>query len=244
MAEDLKKQIADEIARIYREIESQKRLIKKSAGKKLVIETAEAKMRALHTRLAVLEMNLARHCPIDVTCYANSEPFVGRDACHRGHDQSTREGFVVLLRLRPLTLCIPRNNTRTVGFVVEQPGLRSTMPVISQKRRRRRMTFLARSRRGLQQISPYLSLLLLLVPLLLVEPLKVVALIIAGKGHWLTGTAMLVAAYAASLLVIERLFRVLKPKIMTMGWFNRLWTGFVALRERLWRRLARPQDMI
>jgi hypothetical protein len=70
------------------------------------------------------------------------------------------------------------------------------MPVISQKRRRRRMTFLARSRRGLQQISPYLCLLLLLVPLLLVEPLKVVALIIAGKGHWLTGTAMLVAAYA------------------------------------------------
>ena len=103
------------------------------------------------------------------------------------------------------------------------------------------MTFLARSRRGLQQISPYLSLLLLLVPLLLVEPLKLLALIVAGKGHWLTGTAMLVAAYAASLLVIERLFRVLKPKIMMMGWFNRLWTGFVALRERLWRRLARPQ---
>ena len=95
------------------------------------------------------------------------------------------------------------------------------------------MTFLARSRRGLQQISPYLSLLLLLVPLLLVEPLKLVALIVAGKGHWVTGTAVLVAAYAASLLVIERLFRVLKPKIMMMGWFNRLWTGFVAFRTRL-----------
>jgi hypothetical protein len=107
------------------------------------------------------------------------------------------------------------------------------MPVIAQKRRRRRMTFLARSRRGLQQINPYLSLLLLLVPLLLVEPLKLVALMVAGKGHWLAGTGMLVAAYAASLLVIERLFRVLKPKIMMMGWFNRLWTGFVALRTRL-----------
>jgi hypothetical protein len=161
-----------------------------------------------------------------------------------GMTRATREGFVVLLRLRPLTLCIPRNNTRTVGFVAEQPGLRSTMPVISQKRRRRRMTFLARSRRGLQQIGPYLSLLLLLVPLLLVEPLKLVALIVAGKGHWLAGPGMLVATYAASLLVIERLFRVLKPKIMMMGWFNRLWTGFVALRTRLWQLVARPQDMI
>src|ERR1700712_1626925 len=107
------------------------------------------------------------------------------------------------------------------------------MPVIAQKLRRRRMTFLARCRRGLQRISPYLSLLVLLVPLLLVEPLKLVALLVAGSGHWLAGAAILVGAYAASLLVIERLFRVLKPKIMMMGWFNRLWTGFVALRTRL-----------
>jgi hypothetical protein len=95
------------------------------------------------------------------------------------------------------------------------------------------MTFLARGRRALQQISPYLSLLLLLVPLLLVEPLKLVALVVVGDGHWLTGTAMLVAAYAASLLVVERLFRVLKPKLMMMIWFARLWTGFVALRTWL-----------
>jgi hypothetical protein len=107
------------------------------------------------------------------------------------------------------------------------------MPVITQKRPKRKMTFVASCRRALQQISPYMSLLLLLVPLLLVEPLKLVAIIVAGKGHWLTGTAMLVAAYAASLLVIERLFRVLKPKILMMGWFKKLWTGFVALRTKL-----------
>src|SRR3954452_19943344 len=107
------------------------------------------------------------------------------------------------------------------------------MPVIAQKRRRRRMTFLARGRRHLQRIGPYPSLLLLLLPLLLVEPLKLLALIVAGNGHWLTGTAMLVAAYAASLLVIERLFRVLKPKLMMMGWFAKLWRGCVALRTRL-----------
>ena len=95
------------------------------------------------------------------------------------------------------------------------------------------MTLLARIRRRLQKTSPYGSLVLLLIPLLLVEPLKLVAVIVAGKGHWLTGTGMLVTAYAASLLVVERLFRVLKPKLMMMGWFARLWTGFVALRTRL-----------
>jgi hypothetical protein len=95
------------------------------------------------------------------------------------------------------------------------------------------MTFSARVRRRLQKISPYLSLILLLIPLLLVEPLKLVAVIVAGKGHWLTGTGMLVTAYAASLLIIERLFRVLKPKLMTISWFAKLWSGFVALRAKL-----------
>lgn len=107
------------------------------------------------------------------------------------------------------------------------------MPAIVRKRRGRRMTFHARRRRRLQQISPYSSLLLLLIPLLLVEPLKLVALYVAGTGHWLTGKGMLIGAYAGSLLVVERLFRVLKPKLMMMGWFARLWTGFVALRTRL-----------
>ncbi len=54
------KELEDEIGRVKGEIEEQKKLIKKSLGKKLVIETAEAEMRALHTRLAVLEANLAK----------------------------------------------------------------------------------------------------------------------------------------------------------------------------------------
>src|SRR3954452_1260875 len=92
---------------------------------------------------------------------------------------------------------------------------RSTMPPIARNPRRGRMTFSARIRRRLQKMSAYLSLILLLVPLLLVEPFKLLAVIVAGTGHWLAGTGMLVTAYAASLLVIERLFRVVKPKLMT-----------------------------
>ena len=113
------------------------------------------------------------------------------------------------------------------------PNPKSQMPLITRMRRRRGMTFLARIRRRLQQMGPYPSLVLLLVPLLLVEPLKLVAVFVAGKGHWLTGTGMLVAAYAASLLVVERLFRVVKPKLMILGWFARMWTWVVTLRNKL-----------
>ena len=60
MPEDLRTQIATEIKRVQSEIGEQKRLIKNNIAKKLVVETAEQEMKALHTRLSVLEANLAK----------------------------------------------------------------------------------------------------------------------------------------------------------------------------------------
>jgi pilus assembly protein TadC len=98
------------------------------------------------------------------------------------------------------------------------------MSPIPRNRRRREMALLTRARRRIQKLSPYQSLALLLVPLILVEPLKLIALFVAGEGHWLTGTGMIIGAYAVSLLVVERLFKVVKPKLMMLSWFARLWT--------------------
>lgn len=57
---DIKIDIQKEIARVKREINEQKKLIKQHVGKKLMVETAEQEMKALHTRLSVLEANLAK----------------------------------------------------------------------------------------------------------------------------------------------------------------------------------------
>ena len=110
------------------------------------------------------------------------------------------------------------------------------MPVIARERRRK-MTALACARRRIQQLGPYRSLALMLLPILLVEPLKIVALFVAGSGHWLTGTGMMIAAYAVSLVFVERLFKVVKSKLMTMNWFANMWTWFTAMRDTTWRRL-------
>jgi len=45
---------------------------------------------------------------------------------------------------------------------------------------------------------------------------------------------VIVAAYAASLLLVERLFAIVKPKLMTLRWFARLWTWLVSLRVIRW----------
>ncbi|HLZ01690.1 MAG TPA: hypothetical protein VKR55_05990 [Bradyrhizobium sp.] len=86
--------------------------------------------------------------------------------------------------------------------------------------------------RSIGRLGPYQSLALLAVPVCLVEPLKLLALAVAGDGHWLTGTAMIIAAYAVSLLVIERLFVIVRPQLLTLRWFAKLWTWFAGLRRK------------
>jgi hypothetical protein len=106
------------------------------------------------------------------------------------------------------------------------------MPAIFKKRRHGRMTLAALARRKLQQFGPYKSLALLFVPLLIVEPLKVAGVAFAGLGHWVGGACMIVGAYAAGLLVVDRLFRVVKSKLLTMKWFAALATTWDEVRSR------------
>nr|WP_249168372.1 hypothetical protein [Bradyrhizobium elkanii] len=90
-------------------------------------------------------------------------------------------------------------------------------------------------RRSIEGLGPYPSLLLSALPIATVEPLKLAAVALAGKGHWITGTAMIAACYAFSLLIVERLFVIVKPKLLSISWFARLWEGFVFARARLWQ---------
>jgi hypothetical protein len=95
------------------------------------------------------------------------------------------------------------------------------------------MTLVAGVRRRIQRLGPYQSMVLVALPVALVEPLKFASLFVAGKGHWLTGTGMIVTAYAISLLMVERLFKIVRPKLTTLGWFAKLWASYVALRNRI-----------
>jgi hypothetical protein len=104
------------------------------------------------------------------------------------------------------------------------------MPAIVRPRRSRRMTLLALARRKIQQFGPYKCLALLLVPLLIVEPLKIAGLAFVSLGHWAAGACVVIGAYAASLLIIDRLYRVAKSKLMTMNWFAALVTALVKAR--------------
>jgi hypothetical protein len=107
------------------------------------------------------------------------------------------------------------------------------MSAYIRKTPRRNMTALASLRRRIQKLTPYFSLLLLAVPVLLVEPVKFVAVFVAAKGHWLAATGMIICAYAVSLVLVERLFRAVKPKLLMLNWFAKLWVRYTTLRDKV-----------
>ncbi len=88
-------------------------------------------------------------------------------------------------------------------------------------------------RRWIGSLGPYQSLALLAVPLCFAEPMKLAALAVTGEGHWYAGIAMIVAAYGVSLLVVERLFVIVKPKLLHLRWFAKFWRFVIVCRCRL-----------
>jgi hypothetical protein len=94
------------------------------------------------------------------------------------------------------------------------------------------MRLLRTPRRRIERLGPYPSLLLVAVPLAVVEPLKVAIVFFAGSGHWITGTIAMICAYAASLFVTHRLFRIVRPKPLCLPWFAAFWTWLITVRRR------------
>ena len=87
----------------------------------------------------------------------------------------------------------------------------------------------------LMRVGPYPSLFLLAVPLAVVEPLKLVAVFVFGEGHFIAAILIMICAYAASLFVTERLFKIVKPKLLTLQWFAAIWSLFVTARDKMLR---------
>jgi hypothetical protein len=96
-------------------------------------------------------------------------------------------------------------------------------------------------RRQIQRLSPYSCLFLIAAPLAVVEPLKLAAVFICGSGHWMTGSVVILCAYAISIFVVERLFKIVKPKLLTLSWFAALWSHFIKARKKAFRWWAAAQ---
>lgn len=80
-------------------------------------------------------------------------------------------------------------------------------------------------------LPPYAVLVLLAAPFIILEPAKLFAIYWGATGHPLQGALLLLAAQVASILTCDRIFHVGYGPLMRIGWFNRLMTWLISLRD-------------
>ena len=83
----------------------------------------------------------------------------------------------------------------------------------------------------IQRLPPYVVLALLAAPFIILEPAKLFAIYWGAVGHPVQGVLLLLAAQVASILTCDRLYHVGYEPLMRIGWFNRLMTWVIGLRD-------------
>lgn len=92
--------------------------------------------------------------------------------------------------------------------------------------------FVARAEAAIARMPRFAILALLVAPFAVVEPLKLVSLIVIARGHVVGGLIMLGLAHLASFVIVERIYHAGREKLLTIGWFARGMAVITDLRRR------------
>jgi hypothetical protein len=76
---------------------------------------------------------------------------------------------------------------------------------------------------ALTRLPPAAALAALLLPGLLLLPVKLSALWLIGSGHPVLGIGLIVLAKLVGTALVARIFTLTQPMLMRMGWFSRLY---------------------
>ncbi|GGC51144.1 hypothetical protein [Chelatococcus reniformis] len=92
-----------------------------------------------------------------------------------------------------------------------------------------------RVRRALEEavrhLPPYAALVLFAVPLALVEPMKLLALWHLAEGRLITAVIIFAVAQILALGLSVFLFDLVKPKLLSIAWFARLYAWVIRLKD-------------
>lgn len=83
------------------------------------------------------------------------------------------------------------------------------------------------------RLPPWAALLAFGIPVLLLVPVKLLALFLLGNGHLGFGLALIVSAKVAGTALAARLFQLTEPALMQMTWFARAYLPWKAWKDRM-----------
>src|SRR2546422_1958578 len=81
-------------------------------------------------------------------------------------------------------------------------------------------------------LSPAMTLIVFIVPVIPLFPLKLVALWLLAHEYWMTAIATFVFAKFLGVGVAAFVFDVTRPKLLEMEWFEKLYDFVMALRAK------------
>jgi len=83
----------------------------------------------------------------------------------------------------------------------------------------------------LKRLPPRWALVVLVLPSLLILPVKLLAVWLVAKGHVMLGIGLVIAAKLVGTALLAWLFQLIQPALMQLAWFARLhgrWTAWKA----------------
>lgn len=83
----------------------------------------------------------------------------------------------------------------------------------------------------LKRLPPRWALVVLVLPSLLILPIKLLAVWLVAEGRVLLGVGLVIAAKLIGTALLAWLFQIIQPALMQLGWFARVharWTAWKA----------------
>ena len=158
------------------------------------------------------------------------------------------------LRVSMFNICeVSRRVARAILLTVAALYFLIDLIFLSMVRALRRrimdLTWVRQSREWIGELNRYTAFLLLLVPWLILEPIKPIGFLLFSHKHHLAATLLVVGGEVVKLTLFEQLFDMIKPKLMSFHWFARSyskWRNAIDYLRSLtvWRRMRDWHDTL
>jgi hypothetical protein len=96
--------------------------------------------------------------------------------------------------------------------------------------------------RWIESLGPYSTLATFLIPLVLLEPVKPVSAYLIASGHFASGVSALILGEVLKISIVERVFHIGRPKLMTIKAFA--WTYDVVVGWLTWLQALPPWQVV
>lgn len=83
----------------------------------------------------------------------------------------------------------------------------------------------------IESLSPVLTLMVFIVPVVVLFPFKVAGVWLLMRGHWLGAAGVIVMAKLVGVGVAAFIFDTTRPKLLQMVWFKRLYDLVILVRD-------------